>query len=46
MEAVQARKKPYISANNKNKRMEWAREMKNKTMANRKKVVFTDESKI
>lgn len=40
------RKKPYIRAKNKKKRMKWAREMKNKTIAYWKKVVFTDETKI
>ena len=42
----QALKKPYISAKNKKKRLEWAREMKDKGMVFWKKIVFTDESKI
>ena len=39
-------KKSFISAKNKKKIMQWAREMKSKTITYWKNVVFTDESKI
>lgn len=42
----QARKKPFISAINKKKRLLWARKLRNKTLRFWKNVVFTDESKI
>ena len=42
----QARKKPYIRPKTKQKRTEWAREMKDKTKAYWTKVVCKDESKI
>ena len=40
----QARKKSFISGKNKKRRMQWVKEIKSKTMAYWKKVVWTDES--
>ena len=40
----QVRKKSFISDKNKKRRMQWAKEIKSKTMAYWKKVVLTDES--